>query len=91
MRKFGPGTLGLPISFQFALITHILWSSQGGKINWKDPAKALTKLYPREEGEDADDAPAEAGSFFNLFEKEGDPYNVSWSVVLFVTRRCAKK
>lgn len=45
------------------------------KINWKDPAKALTKLYPREAGEDEDE-PAEPGSFFNFFEIEADPYDV---------------
>lgn len=46
------------------------------KINWKDPAKALTKLYPREVG-DEDDEPAEPGSFFNFFEIAADPYDVS--------------
>ncbi|PFH46637.1 hypothetical protein AMATHDRAFT_69423 [Amanita thiersii Skay4041] len=42
------------------------------KINWKDAEKALTKLYPREVGEDEDDMPAEPGSFFNFFEQEKD-------------------
>eukprot|EP00299_Pterocystis_sp_00344_P005183 c16532_g1_i1.p1 GENE.c16532_g1_i1~~c16532_g1_i1.p1 ORF type:complete len:136 (+),score=17.59 c16532_g1_i1:54-410(+) len=38
------------------------------KISWKDPSKALTKLYPRvPDPEDADDV-MEYGSFFNLFE-----------------------
>ncbi len=47
------------------------------KIDWKDPAKALTKLYPREMGEGDDEEPADPGSFFNLFEIEDDPYDVS--------------
>jgi template-activating factor I len=48
------------------------------KIDWKDPSKALTKLHPREEG---DDIPAEPGSFFNFFEIEADPFDVRffWS------------
>ncbi len=46
------------------------------KIDWKEPSKALTKLYPREAGEDGDDIPAEAGSFFNFFELEADPFEV---------------
>jgi template-activating factor I len=48
------------------------------KINWKDPETALTKLHPRvrdDEG-DADDLPAESGSFFNFFEVEADPFEV---------------
>lgn len=48
------------------------------KIDWKDPAKALTKLYPREKGEEDDDEPAESGSFFNYFEHEDDPFDVSF-------------
>ncbi|KAF8640649.1 hypothetical protein AX17_000306 [Amanita inopinata Kibby_2008] len=42
------------------------------KIDWKDADKALTTLYPREAGEEDDDAPAEPGSFFNFFEHEND-------------------
>jgi len=53
---------------------------QSIKINWKDPAKALTKLYPRVADEDDDDLPAESGSFFNFFEEKSDPFNVSASV-----------
>jgi template-activating factor I len=43
------------------------------QINWKDPAKALTKLYPREAADDDDDMPTETGSFFNFFERTDDP------------------
>ncbi|KAJ6501667.1 hypothetical protein C8R47DRAFT_1108264 [Mycena vitilis] len=42
------------------------------KIDWKDPANALTKLYPGEAGEDEDDISVDAGSFFNFFEKAED-------------------
>jgi template-activating factor I len=48
------------------------------KINWKDPANALTKLHPRvkdDEG-DVDDMPADSGSFFNFFEIDSDPFDV---------------
>ncbi|KAL0950743.1 hypothetical protein HGRIS_007516 [Hohenbuehelia grisea] len=45
-------------------------------INWKDASKALTKLYPQEAGEDADDLPADPGSFFNFFEKADDPFDI---------------
>ncbi|KAJ8517024.1 hypothetical protein ONZ45_g5713 [Pleurotus djamor] len=48
----------------------------GSPINWKDASKALTKLYPREKGEEDDDIPAENGSFFNFFEHEDDPFDV---------------
>lgn len=51
--------------------------TQSIKIEWKDAANALTKLYPREKGEDDDDDPAESGSFFNYFEHEDDPFEVS--------------
>ncbi|KAF8898431.1 hypothetical protein BD779DRAFT_1483917 [Infundibulicybe gibba] len=50
------------------------------KINWKDPEKALTKLYPREAGEDEDDIPAEMGSFFNFFEHETDPSEIGLAI-----------
>ncbi|KAE9410697.1 hypothetical protein BT96DRAFT_870417 [Gymnopus androsaceus JB14] len=50
------------------------------KIDWKDPAKALTKLYPREPAEDADEGPAESGSFFNYFEIEEDPYGLGLNI-----------
>ncbi|KAF8168251.1 hypothetical protein B0H34DRAFT_52839 [Crassisporium funariophilum] len=46
------------------------------KINWKEPEKALTKVYPREAGEDEDDMPADPGSFFNFFEHSADPSEV---------------
>jgi len=42
------------------------------KIDWKDPEKALTKLYPGEPGEEEDDMTVDAGSFFNFFEKAED-------------------
>jgi template-activating factor I len=45
------------------------------KINWKDPSKALTKLHPRDLGEE--DTPIESGSFFNFFEHTADPFDVS--------------
>ncbi|CAA7258750.1 unnamed protein product [Cyclocybe aegerita] len=45
------------------------------KVDWKDAEKALTKVYPRESGEDEDDI-ADPGSFFNFFEKEADPSEV---------------
>jgi len=50
------------------------------KINWKDPAKNLTKLYPREHGEDDDDDVADAGSFFNFFEEAADPLEVGVNI-----------
>ncbi len=46
------------------------------KIDWKEPEKALTKMYPRETGEDEDEI-ADPGSFFNFFEHEADPSEVS--------------
>jgi len=45
------------------------------KIDWKDPEKALTKVYPREIGEDEDEI-ADPGSFFNFFEHRADPSEV---------------
>ncbi len=51
-------------------------SEKACKINWKEPDKALTKVYPREtENEEV----SEPGSFFNLFEYEGDPNEVNLS------------
>jgi len=50
------------------------------KINWKDPTKALTKLYPRVLDEDDDDIPAESGSFFNFFEEKTDPFNIGEAI-----------
>lgn len=43
------------------------------KINWTDPEKALTKVYPRKDGEDEDGLPADSGTFFNFFEHSSDP------------------
>lgn len=45
------------------------------KINWKEPEKALTKVYPRELGEDEDEI-ADPGSFFNFFEHSADPSEI---------------
>ncbi|KAL0576577.1 hypothetical protein V5O48_005409 [Marasmius crinis-equi] len=52
------------------------------KINWKDADKALTKLYPRKEGEDEEDEdePLDAGSFFNFFEQESDPLEIGVNI-----------
>ncbi|KAF5384683.1 hypothetical protein D9757_006226 [Collybiopsis confluens] len=49
-------------------------------IEWKDSEKALTKLYPREKGEEEDDVPAESGSFFNYFLHDDDPYEIGLSI-----------
>ncbi|KAH9835830.1 uncharacterized protein C8Q71DRAFT_908227 [Rhodofomes roseus] len=49
---------------------------QATKINWKDDSKNLTKLHPRVTDEEGDDMPAEAGSFFNLFEDAEDPFDL---------------
>jgi template-activating factor I len=54
-------------------------SEKACKINWKEPDKALTKVYPREAG---NDDVSEPGSFFNLFEHEGDPHDVSLSCAI---------
>jgi len=45
------------------------------KIDWKDPEKALTKVYPRETGDDEDEI-SDPGSFFNFFEHRADPSEV---------------
>ncbi|KAK0208445.1 hypothetical protein DFS33DRAFT_445049 [Desarmillaria ectypa] len=50
------------------------------KINWKDPARALTKLYPREPGPEPDDDPVDPGSFFNFFELKSDPYEIGLTI-----------
>lgn len=47
---------------------------QAIKIQWKDDAHNLTKLYPRKKDDEDDDLPAEGGSFFNFFEQTEDPY-----------------
>jgi template-activating factor I len=49
--------------------------TQTMKIDWKEPAKALTKLYPRETSEDEDEI-ADPGSFFNFFEHQSDPSEI---------------
>lgn len=57
----------------------VIFGNQAFKIQWKDDAHNLTKLYPRVKDED-DDIPAESGSFFNFFEEVEDPFQVSASV-----------
>ena len=55
------------------------------KIDWKSDEKNLTKLYPREtdqEDDDMEDLPSEPGSFFNFFEHEADPYDVSTARII---------
>ena len=66
----------LPQCFEAFLII----PTQAININWKDPEKALTKMYPRVEEGDAEesDLPIETGSFFNFFELASDPCDVSW-------------
>lgn len=54
------------------------------KIDWKEPAKALTKLYPRETSEDEDEI-ADPGSFFNFFEHQSDPSEVCFGVLSVLT------
>jgi template-activating factor I len=49
--------------------------AQTHKIQWKDDAHNLTKLYPQVFDEE-DDIPADSGSFFNYFELAKDPYDV---------------
>ncbi|KAJ7630571.1 hypothetical protein FB45DRAFT_915903 [Roridomyces roridus] len=49
--------------------------AQAFKIDWKEPEKALTKLYPRKDGEtmdDDDDEIIDMGSLFNFFELAPD-------------------
>lgn len=60
---------------------------QANKINWKEPEKALTKVYPRELGEDEDEI-ADPGSFFNFFEHSADPSEVRF-VVLTLAGACS--
>ncbi len=42
------------------------------QINWREPAKALTKLYPRVLDPEDEDSVEDQGSFFNIFE-HADP------------------
>jgi template-activating factor I len=60
---------------------------QANKINWKEPEKALTKVYPRELGEDEDEI-ADPGSFFNFFEHSADPSEVCF-VLLTLAGACS--
>ncbi|KAJ7462750.1 hypothetical protein B0H11DRAFT_2054146 [Mycena galericulata] len=48
--------------------------AQATTIDWKEPEKALTKLYPRSEGaeDEEDDITVDTGSFFNFFETGPD-------------------
>lgn len=51
---------------------------QACKVDWKEDAKNLTKLYPRsQDDEDEDDMPSESGSIFNFFEVAKDQFDVS--------------
>ncbi|KAF5375171.1 hypothetical protein D9758_000049 [Tetrapyrgos nigripes] len=49
-------------------------------INWKESDKALTKLYPRESGDEDDEETGDSGSFFNFFEHEEDPYEIGLNI-----------
>ncbi|KAG8892558.1 hypothetical protein FRC01_014097 [Tulasnella sp. 417] len=53
---------------------------QATSISWKDDSKNLTQKYPPKEDDDEDDdamdVEANAGSFFNLFEQEGDSHEI---------------
>ncbi|KAJ4489614.1 hypothetical protein C8J55DRAFT_422456 [Lentinula edodes] len=74
-----PDAEGLtPSALEFSWEQDVKPSSM--KIDWKDAANALTKLYPREKGEDDDDDPAESGSFFNYFEHEDDPFEIGLNI-----------
>jgi len=55
----------------------VFFSMQHMKIDWKSDDKNLTKMYPREIDPDDEDSIAEPGSFFNFFEQESDPMDVS--------------
>ncbi|THH19071.1 hypothetical protein EUX98_g8843 [Antrodiella citrinella] len=50
--------------------------AQSFKIDWKDDAHNLTKLYPRSQDEDEEDLPAESGSIFNFFEVALDTFDL---------------
>lgn len=52
----------------------------GQKINWKDPGQALTKLYPRQSGEEEDEDVVDPGSFFNFFEQDSDPSEIGITI-----------
>ncbi|GJJ09503.1 hypothetical protein Clacol_003726 [Clathrus columnatus] len=56
---------------------------QAIKINWKDDAKNLTKLYSRVPADEEDDEtlPAEAGSFFNFFEYADDVMETGTNII----------
>ncbi|KAI0308012.1 hypothetical protein B0F90DRAFT_1679425 [Multifurca ochricompacta] len=49
-------------------------TAQATKVQWKDDAKNLTKLYPLQVDEDDGETLADPGSFFNFFEVKRD-YN----------------
>ncbi|KIO30000.1 hypothetical protein M407DRAFT_242360 [Tulasnella calospora MUT 4182] len=66
-----------PSALNFSWEDHV--NPQSTTINWKDDSKNLTQKYPPKEDDDDDDAmdtEANAGSFFNLFEQEGDSHEV---------------
>jgi len=51
-------------------------------INWKDPAKALTKLYPRVYDPEDKESIEDHGSFFNIFEHKDNEGDIEQSVAL---------
>lgn len=50
------------------------------KIDWKDPANALTKLYPRILDDEDDEDAIDGGSFFNFFEHEKDVTDIGSTI-----------
>jgi len=63
----------------------IPFSGQPTKIDWKDEAKNLTKLYPRIVNPEDPDEVEEPGSFFHLFESEAITQEVSWLELDWIT------
>lgn len=80
-------SVGLGVSNMILDLSDTVITSQATKIGWKEPEKALTKLYPREAGEDDDDL-SDPGSFFNFFEHESDPSEVGGGVGGGGVRKC---
>ncbi|KAM6497982.1 hypothetical protein JOM56_005930 [Amanita muscaria] len=54
--------------------------SSAMKISWKEPEKALTKLYPAVPADEEEDVPTEPGSFFNFFERDSDDTQVGVAI-----------
>ncbi|KAG8952772.1 hypothetical protein FRC04_003695 [Tulasnella sp. 424] len=67
-----------PAALAFSWDEHI--APQSTSINWKDESKNLSSKYPAKEDDDDDedamDLEANAGSFFNLFQQEGDSHEI---------------